>query len=783
MNEHTAKKFNKYSGLFSHPEKPLEEHLKNVAILSEHFLQEKPKIVQRELLPVIRIVGLTHDLGKATRSFQNYLLHREERTQRAQHSLFSAVSAFYLVKELKLQNELYPIFAYVTVRRHHGDLIDLKDEVSLIDEKEIDNLILQLDDIEDEPFMRLISNLVSYGLPVRIDKKMIRFWIENIGDEFRRYKRLLRHTSDIKNYVTLNLLYSILLDADKSDVVIGDEKAFKRFSVDGEMDWVRKYLSELNPPQTLLNNLRQKAFEEVNSAEIPEDKKIFSINLPTGFGKTLTGFSFALKLRNTLKNLPQKPRIIYSLPYLSIIDQNAKILEEILLRNETEPTSNVILKHHHLADVYYKTYEKKYKPDEAKILLEGWNSEIIVTTFVQLFHTLLSNKNSILRKFHKLANSIIILDEIQSIPVKYWKITEKIFTEVSKFLNSTIIIMTATDPVIFEESSPFPLVKSKEYYRKFNRIKMVPQIETPLTISRLYEETKSLIFSGKTVLYVFNTISSAREFYRLLSDAGVPRTFLSSHIIPKERLKRINEIKDGLYKVVVSTQLVEAGVDIDFDIVVRDIAPFDSLVQSAGRCNRNNEKQMGMVYVKKLCSEKGHLYATRIYDLVLINATEQLLKGRAELKEEEIYNLLDGYYKIVKERMNQEESRKILEAVLQLRYDSEDNMETAISDFRLIEEDYPKVDVFIELDDDAERVWKEYERIYERIDDTKNLWERRSEFLKIRKDFYNHVISIPATAKNMPAEVNGIRYVSKSQIEDYYDHETGYKADEETLMW
>ncbi len=769
-----------FSNLYSHPGKLLEDHLINVACLSEHFMREKPQNIQSELTPIVKRIGLAHDIGKATKTFQNYLLAENSKvgTRKTTHSLLSAICAFNLVKETKPANEFYPLFAYIVVRRHHGDLIDITDEIALIDEKEISNLLIQLEDIEDEPFQRLIDILVSHELPLKINKTLLKQWIKNFRKELKSYKPLLKETRKIEHYLMLNMIYSILLDADKSEVVFGDVKIFERLDYQ-ESEWVEKYLSHRPASQDFVNNLRNKAFKEADISKTDKTKHFFSINLPTGLGKTLIGLSLALKLRNLNKSKNQKPRIIYSLPYLSIIDQNSRIFEDVISKNEITPTSNLLLKHHHLAEIYYRTTETEYVSDDAKLLIEGWNSEIIVTTFVQLFHTLLSNKNSSLRKFHRLANSVIILDEIQTIPIKYWKVISEILSAISRVLNTRIIIMTATDPFIFKGIDVYPVVSSKEYFYQLNRTQILPDLKSPHTPEELKSEVIKELKRSTKILLIFNTISSAKYFYNLIQDQPYSKTFLSTHVIPKERLLRIKEIKNGKYDIVVSTQLVEAGVDLDFDLVIRDIAPLDSIIQSAGRCNRNAKLNMGTVRIVKLIDEERRTFALRVYDPVLIDITERILSKKEKFFEKEIYDFLNEYYQLVREKMNQDESKQILEAVLKLRYESADTEGPSISKFKLIEDDYPKIDVFIEYDEDAKKVWKEFGEIMQ----IKDTFEKHRKFLEIRKDFYDYVVSVPRNIKNLPPLINNTYYVPFTQLNDYYDFETGYKTDAASIIW
>ncbi len=764
---------NKNLRLYSHPHKYLDEHLIHVAELIELFLQEKPELIQKQILPCAKIAGLTHDLGKATKSFQKYIMgDSEESPKKTQHTKISAVCCYYICRT-QTGDEFLPFFSYIAVRRHHGNLTNAIEETQTYDDKDIEFLLNQLEEIEDAPFKILAKKLYEFGLPILLDKSTIKQWIIDFKKELKNIKKLLRNTSNIKNYITLNLLYSLLLDADKSEVLINNPKVFERKIYDDE-SWVKNYLSKKKFDNSFINQLRKQAFEEVDSYQIDLNQKLYLINLPTGLGKTLNGLSFALKLKNRLKEKGINPRIIYSLPFLSIIDQNAKVIQNVLEENQIQPNSDVFLIHHHLSEMFYKKDSEsekiEYETDQAKILIEGWNSEIIITTFVQLFHTLIAYKNSSIRKFHRLANSIIIIDEIQAIPVKYWKITKEILLTISEMLNSYIIIMTATNPLIFDKQNDniVCLTKEEKYQQKLERIEIISELRS-ITLSELKEK---VLPKNEKILFIFNTISSATEFYHLLKDLPVSKTFLSTLLIPKQRLQRIEDIKKNKYQIVVSTQLVEAGVDIDFDLVIRDIAPFDSIIQSSGRCNRNAQDKKGNVKVFKLINEEGKIFANRIYDPVLINITENLLSTKNQYNETEIYQLLDEFYKQTRDKMNQSESIKILESVQKLKYDGEDEEESFISSFFLIKTKYPEIDVFIEYDEDATKIWQEFLKIRE----IKNLFDRRREFLKIRNDFYNYIISLPIFIQNPPPVVNDFYYIENSQLEFYYDETTGYKT-------
>jgi CRISPR-associated endonuclease/helicase Cas3 len=752
-----------------------------VARLSALFLTEKPEKVRDELSDLCRVIALTHDIGKATSYFQKYLFAVESERQRIKgpetnHSLFSAICVYYLAKGIT-DNCLHPLFAYITVRRHHGNLIDVSDEVSIFDQGDAVLLHRQLESIDDAAFTVLTNQLSSAGLPLIKDKVVIAQWITGFSRELRSFKRLVRELrSDMRHYIILNLLYSILLDSDKSDVVIKDPSVFERRAFENR-DWVIKYMETVDFPPSPINSLRTKAFEEAMGCTVNLNDRIYSLNLPTGIGKTLISLSFALKLRNNLKANGTNPRIIYALPFLSVIDQNSKVFEKVIKANGIDPDTSVLLKHHHLSEIYYRDRDIEFESDESKILIEGWNAEIIVTTFIQLFHALISNRNRCLRKFHRLADSIIILDEVQAIPVKYWLLMKQLLTEIANTLNAYIIISTATEPLIFSKEETVQVADRDFYFGSLDRIKLLPYLHKPMTIEALSETMRPE--TDKTYLYILNTITAAKKLYRLIKNCGLPITYLSTHIPPGERLKRIEDIKEGNYRVVVSTQLVEAGVDIDFDVVVRDVAPLDSINQSAGRCNRNGLRK-GVVKVIVLKNDKGKKYADYVYDPVLLDITEKVLSGREEANEKDFLELLDEYYTLTHERTTQAESREIIESVGKMKYDRDDDDKKtlSISDFRLIADDYLKRDVFIEIDEEAEGVWQEFQR----LNNIEDRFLRKQAFDSIKAAFYRYVISVPAKSENMPPLAGELGYVKRSLLDDYYDSPTGFIVKDERTM-
>lgn len=788
-----------FSNLYSHPEKALEHHLLRTMEMALEQLQDaKIETINqwdyKVLEKLIKTGSLVHDFGKSTTFFQEYLTaednkkkHLKSRPQ-THHSLLSAVVSFLLIKsgleqDIFLSNEdktFLSFIVFLIVRRHHGNLRNIVQE-AVVGEDEIKVLIDQIESIDECKLINLQTQLQKTNPLFQISKEELIYEVQNITRSLRKIKKQLRKLGDkktVENYIAVNYLFSLLIDADKTEVAIG--KYTNRPKLQWNEKLIDRYKSILSIKQSKLNDIRQEAYNEIIEKPINLSQKIYSINLPTGLGKTFSSIAFALKLREKVQTeYDITPRIIYCLPFLSVIDQNASIIEDILSKNGIDANQDILLKHHHLSECYFRSGENEFESNEARILIEGWNSEIIITTFVQFFHTIISNTNKMIRKFHRLSNSIILLDEIQSVPFRYWRLIKELLKSLAYQLNSYIVFITATQPMIFPPQEVISLVNREKYFEIMNRIVIKPMIEEAITLEELISEFKPQ--KDKSYLFIFNTIQCAKNFIKLLSqkeDVDGEIVFLSTHITPCERLHRIKKMKDKKTRFAVTTQLVEAGVDIDFDVVYRDLAPMDCINQSAGRCNRNANTTGEVIVVSLRKENKKRTFASMVYDYTLLDITKKILNTKNIIQEKELLNIIEEYYIEVNKKLSNNKSRELLEAIYKMRYESTDD-KIGIADFKLIENDYSKMDTFIEIDGHAESLWSRFcfiQKIQDKI-------EKRNEFDKIKGDFYQYVISIPTYTENKPPEVNGIGYVNKFSLNDYYDNSTGFICEADTLIW
>jgi CRISPR-associated endonuclease/helicase Cas3 len=826
-----------WNRLKSHPDKLLIDHLQKVGDLCRQNLSLKKLNLDgyidfNILKDISYLIGVAHDFGKVTNYFQEYLKEKDELKKlgmknkaEVHHSFISALFTYYVVKEYLLAKNLLaeryyhylPVISFVVVKRHHGNLDDALDEV-ILDSKDDKILEEQIKVINFDGTNKLYQGLFS-KINFRFNCNLFRDNITNIKpiyiyDEIDRYekdyirdlshqeKKLITNLDEedtLFYYFTSILLYSLLLDADKTEAANLQE--INRIKIDKDIvdDYKLHLFKDINKEKKEINKIRNEIYDEtINSLEgLNLDKdKILSLNVPTGTGKTLTSLSFALKLKARIEEEEKyRPRIIYALPYLSIIDQNFAIFEDVFklsLKGEP-PSSDLLLKHHHLSDVNYTTsnigeeeFENLSPKDIGKdlLLIEGWNSEIIVTTFIQLFYSLISNRNKVIRKFHNIVNSIIILDEVQAIPHCYWLLLNKIAHFLAEKFNIYFILVTATQPLLFNEKNEEikPLIKNKEkYFKALDRIELLFNLES-LCLSDFKEILEKDLIDNpdKDFLIVLNTINSSQEIYRFIQELKFKNTknyYLSTNVIPKARLGRIKESRKESRerKIIISTQLIEAGVDLDVDIVYRDFAPLDSINQVAGRCNRNFSQNKGLIKLFILkAEEKKKEYYRYIYDSFIISKTKDVLKeaGKKQIEEKDFLSLNNLYFDKVNQGKADDEAKEILEEVKKLNFGG-------LSKFKLIQDTYQKVDIFVEVDEKGQEIYQKYKDLSQ----IKDLFERKNEFLKIKKNFYDYVISVPFQyATDFITGDKGMGHISLEEIKqnNYYDSETGFKREKQS---
>jgi CRISPR-associated endonuclease/helicase Cas3 len=377
-------------------------------------------------------------------------------------------------------------------------------------------------------------------------------------------------------------------------------------------------------------------------------------------------------------------------------------------------------------------------------------------------------------KFEKIANTIVLCDEIQSLPYKYWKLVKHIMSCISKLFNTWFILITATQPKIFDPTEIQELVPSKaNYFSQLDRVDISFE-KDPLTLQEFKQLCSEAIQStDESYLFVMNTVNSALELYNSLKkdDIEAQYYFLATNIVPIKRIIRIDKIrKSKKRKIIVSTQMIEAGVDIDIDNVWRDMGPLESINQVCGRCNRHLGSKKGKVRIFQVLddSNKNKPFETYIYgkNPLPMLQTREVLTDNDTICETDFLGNMDAYYARIKERISPQESDTLIEFMKNLQFLS------VYNNFKLIEEEgYERKDIFIELDGNAQKTWETYLSIMEIEDKLK----RKNSFLTIRKDFYDYVISVHAKyVHEKEFEETNFVFINKEQMPTCYDKETGW---------
>lgn len=360
-----------------------------------------------------------------------------------------------------------------------------------------------------------------------------------------------------------------------------------------------RVLNQNSAAPEIVREVRQQVLAESREAA-QRPQGIYTLTAPTGAGKTLAMLAFALDhaKRHKLR------RVITVLPFLTLIEQTVKVYRDVL-----KPHTEELIEHHSLSRTSYDDVGEE-TARRLRALTENWDAPFVVTTSVQFLESLFGDKPSMCRKLHRITNSVILLDEVQTIPVDLAKYTLGALTCLARHWGCTIVMATATQPA-FEHLSqkveelrlpawrPSPIVGDLDtVFEKLRRTKFefVPK-QTPLSDEELAERLQS----ERQALIVVNLKRQARNLYEVLKAWDSPAYHLSTRNCPAHRTKILADVRARLDAdqevILVSTQCIEAGVDIDFPRAYRAYAPMDSIIQAAGRCNREGRVPMGLVTV------------------------------------------------------------------------------------------------------------------------------------------------------------------------------------------
>jgi len=521
------------------------------------------------------IVGLLHDFGKYTQAFQEYfnrvLLGKKAVRGEVIHALQGAK---YVAEKVK-DNVLADIIGNVIACHHNGLFDSITDGES--------TLYVKINKSEDklhyEEAKKQFSPIVNEA---EFETEILNFC------QISKKKKI---SPFFMLHLLTKALYSCLVDADRCD-------AARIILNDTLPDW-EKMIQQLESyfakiaNESLLNSIRKNISTQCQQKGRDLQQGTYTLSVPTGGGKTLSSLRFALEhaKKHNLK------RIIYVIPYLSIIDQTAAKMHDVFAGDSV----NLIFEHHSNVEVP----EKDDDEEQYQILASRWDSPIILTTMIQFLETIYSNKASKLRKFHNMSESVLIFDEIQALPIKCVHLFNDAVNFLQIFGKSTILLCTATQPHLHNAERPVLLSDKSEIVeimpgelKVFERIRIEDKTQSTMDHEQIAILVKAQIEQRKSTLVVLNTKSDASKVYEQCKPIECEKAFLTTDLCSAHRIDILERLKTDLatenkrVTLCVSTQLIEAGVDISFDCVVRAQAGLDSIIQAAGRCNRNKENQL-----------------------------------------------------------------------------------------------------------------------------------------------------------------------------------------------
>ncbi len=677
----------------AHPEadgtnhQSVQDHLLEVAELSGLF---SAKINQDK---AGELIGLLHDFGKYSQEFQVYIKsavglidsgdqeyvdakglkgkvdHSTAGAQWLFNNLYAAASKKFTDKhQVKLVTALIQGLAQC-IASHHSGLIDslatshgtgfikrIKKEdnkTNLLEcIKSADNYVL------DKAKTLVASNLLEQSLT------FIQSFTKDKSNGFV--------SSELSQNFYLGLyikfLFSCLIDADRISSADFDIPENKHQRSQSKPDWtlackrVENFVQKLKSRNSI-DDIRQKISNNCQQ-QASEAQGIYSLTVPTGGGKTYSSLRFALHHAKTHR----LDRIIYIIPYTSIIDQNAEAIRNVV---EQEGDINPWVLEHH------SNLEPEQQSWRSKLISENWDAPIVLTTMVQFLETLFSGGTRGVRRLHQLANSVLVFDEIQTLPINCTHLFCNSINFLTAYCQTTAVMCTATQPLLNQLKSPekgqLHLSSQNELspnvsqlFDELKRVEIVDKTTSPgWSLDDITELALDELTQKQSCLLIVNTKDWAQKLYKTCVEAGVEQQnifHLSTSQCPAHRKQLLDEIRlrldEGKPTLCISTALIEAGVDVDFNSVIRFLAGLDSIAQAAGRCNRNGRLATAQVIVINPDQENIDLLTDIKTGIEASNRILNEFKGQDFLLPEIMRQYFDYYFYDRAEEMSYSVSAK-----------------------------------------------------------------------------------------------------------------------------
>ena len=572
------------------------------------------------------LIGLLHDLGKYSDAFQSYiksavgLFNQDEDDEfvdaaglkgKIDHSTAGAQLIWQELSKHGRFGQIVGQILSLCIASHHSGLIDcLSSDENSLGEDVYSKRINKPDERAhlQEALAKADESILSRAKELIKNTDMLK----TMQNAFAKIVRAAP-VKDDKSIVVqqqigllVRFLFSCLIDADRVDSADFESPKAAKLRTHGQYDeWdilcerLETHLAALKPSKPIDDLRRDISSHCLNAAT--RNKGIYTLTVPTGGGKTLASLRFALHHAKQHK----LDRVIYVIPFTSIIDQNADVVRSILEPNGTR-LGSIVLEHH-------SNLTPEQQSWRGKILSENWDAPVIYTTSVQLLETLFGAGTRGARRMHQLANAILIFDEIQTLPINCVHLFNNAINFLAEQCGSTVVLCTATQPLLDQVDAMKGAIKIPPdnelmpnvagLFRELKRVEVMnrrkPGGWTQDEVAILAVEETHRVGS---CLAIVNTKSAAQALYRISKElTDIPAYHLSTSMCPAHRKAILHEVRERLEKrlptLCFSTQLIEAGVDVDFGAVIRYTAGLDSIAQAAGRCNRNGRPEMGRVHI------------------------------------------------------------------------------------------------------------------------------------------------------------------------------------------
>jgi CRISPR-associated endonuclease/helicase Cas3 len=560
----------------------LVEHLTRVASMAREFAEPFSGGALAEW------VGLWHDVGKRNPEWQSYLLAREAKRphRMVQHAIWGAALAYHILRRVGGRTEEWKDLA-LPIAGHHAGL-GFPDDLS--------QKIVEFINANPNAVPDMLEFALALAPPPTVP--------ERVAEPTRRE-------------LFLRMVFSAVVDADSLDTEAfkDRQKAIARMGVDTGgwksieqlcdeldaeqerlMEEARRREADASPSHARLNRIRREIYDACCASALGDPGRIYRLTVPTGGGKTRSGLAFALRHARAT----DRRRVVIALPYTSIIDQTVDDYRHIF-------GERAVLEHHSQLDPERIADEDPLRL-QYDLAAENWDAPIIVTTTVQLFESLLGRRRTAVRKLHNLAKSVIILDEVQTLPPELLLPTADVLRALVEDYGVTLVLSTATQPALDTTSYLKPLHGVEiheivpEYRRHFDELRRVHYAVRPERIT--WAALANELHGYRQAMVVVNARRDALALINALRERGEADVYhLSTLMCGAHRRERLGEIQRRLALDsdrpvrLVSTQVVEAGVNLDFPHVYRAIGPLDRIVQAAGRCNREWKQHRGEVII------------------------------------------------------------------------------------------------------------------------------------------------------------------------------------------